>query len=1134
MNRFLFSLALICTSLLPAAAQTPAFQFIDDEAEPNVNIIFSLKLAPEAAKGGSMTVAFDFRSPTNYYALDFAPGTARFRSVIDGKSRVLSGASIPWANGSKVTLQRRPWSMQVLVENRAVLTAYDAAFNSGRIGINGAGGWYWQNYRVQPVDDAIYFTDDFTRVADAKVASEWKAATGKWELTSSSEKITQRNIEMSANPFSYRVNAADAPAFTQAGRWYWDNYSAQVSVRPGAATGKSGSVGLAVYVRDAKNYLAFVWSSNEGPEARRLMRVVDGKATVVAKAPGAYLPRQWYRLGMRTSPGTVEAFIDGMPVFRVREPAFGQGAIALLAENVAIANFDDARVESYAYFAQDLSSTGKAIPWAGGAWQSIGGNWRADKGVLQSASAANEAGATRVVVAGAAAWDGYEVSASGRTGSAGACGVVGGYRDDKNYIVFRWAGANSKLPFRGRQQLLRYHLGKAQILSDEPATLQARADGNGFTRVRLRFASGAVTAYAGDEIVAQAADEAIETGKPGLWAQGTSEVAFRDVVLFFPPEPEKPKVAPKMEDDAQMVGWASPSGEWPPQKVKTRLEYWNTGDFYGDTWVEVPWRRTAFAVGYMEIALRARREQFDSGYVLRCQASPSTSYLKLTLSRGGLNSKPLKQVDVNLQDLPADAATPNPAATPSPAGATVEQTIPLRIELEGRAILVRAAGRPVLSYLLSPEEAKAATNGLLNTNTCVGVRSMELMIPPKELRAFSAHRDDYTFTEAPIDWYAPQGDWSVFSRWPCYSDWSFFGGKGLAPVLWNKRVYRGDTVVEMYAHNQMDLPKEIAYSRPGDLNITIAGDGKNPASGYSFIVAGWSNTRTRIYKGTQMVAESTASNARFARPINHNYAYHKRWYYIRAEVRQMRKDDITGVQVRLLMDDDVLAEYFDPTPLPALTNGGRVALWSVNSSIMIARTKIESAEMGGRVLPGGLLDVAPAAPARTNVSGLVARPVVSDDVPSSLVEALDGGWSVRNPVTGGRFGLSVTKAGDEAWKVERDTRLEVEVSVPADVKIDCYAVIDGTPHLITLTGNERPDARAALLGAATMAPAENGWRRATFGLGAALAKLYPDATLWSVKEVVFGALHGDEYRWVGFGGNGLGAQYKVRNVRMGS
>jgi hypothetical protein len=235
------------------------------------------------------------------------------------------------------------------------------------------------------------------------------------------------------------------------------------------------------------------------------------------------------------------------------------------------------------------------------------------------------------------------------------------------------------------------------------------------------------------------------------------------------------------------------------------------------------------------------------------------------------------------------------------------------------------------------------------------------MVDAKDVHLWGAQRDDYTFTEAPTDWYAPQGEWTVFSRWPCYSDWSFFGGKGLNPVLWTKRTYSGDTVVEMYAHDQMDLAAHPGYSRPGDLNVTLAGDGKNPSSGYSFVVAGWDNKRTRILKGTQVVADNETDAARFINATNGNMEFHRHWFYIRAEAKAAREGGKDGVRLRLYMDEKLLCEYFDAQPLPALQSGGRVAIWTLDNGIMVARAKIESASFGNRVLPAGLLDAMPRA-----------------------------------------------------------------------------------------------------------------------------------------------------------------------------
>lgn len=1101
-------LSLLAVGTLASKPARAAYQFQDDKAEAQTSVTFSVK----SAATGSLTIVFDYQDEKNFYALDCEPQQMVLRSVIEGTAHRLAVAPVQWAATNNLTLKRRPWAMQVIMNKQVALTAYDATLRTGKIGSVAAGGWSWQDVRVQPVEE-LYFTDDFTRAAGKE--GEWKNVSGSWLLTSSSENINARNVEMSANPFSYQVAVPGAKAFTQTGRWFWDNYHAEVSVRPGA----QGMVGLAVYVQDAQNYLAFLWNAGGGPQARQLVRVVNGQTTVLAHESGAFLPRQWYRIGVRTSPGYLEAFLDGAPIFKVRDASFGQGGIGLVAQNIKLAAFDDARVQSYAYYRQDFDGTND------GSWTPAGGTWKATAGNLTATPQAGGASVARLYLTGGSDWNGYQLIASGRAGAAGACGVVLGYHDNKNYSVFRWAGAQSPLPFHGRQQLLRFSDGKPTIVSDQPLNLKEATDGDGFARVTLRLTPGALTVYAAGRPIAAMADEKLTSGRVGLWTQGAQPVAFRDVVIFFPPEPIPPKVPPKMEDDTLMVGWASNSGEWPASIHEDRPEYWNTGDFFGDMSLEMMWRRATYAHSTLEIALRAQHNEFASGYVMRCEATDDTG-LHLALKQG---DKVLKESHFDWKELSA-ADLAKAAAAGSP------ETIPIKVDLAGGAVIFSVAGRPALSYL-------NAAAGTAPTGTMLGVRSFRLNLRSKELRAFTSHRDDYTFTEAPTDWYTPQGNWSVISRWPCFSDWSFFGGKGVNPVLWSKRSYSGDTVVEMYAHNQMDLPKEIAYSSPGNLNITLDGDGKNPSSGYSFILAGWNNTQTRILKGTDAVAENKSDDARFPKPINHNMQFHRRWYHVRAEARRTQQNGQSGVKLTLTVDDKVLAEYFDATPLESYQRGGHVAFWTVDGTIMIARAKIESENMGTRALPIGLLDaVAPTGtlPPKSSSGQLTLRPVLADGVPSSLIEQTTSQgsnpvWTLRNPTAGGIFEAQVAQPGGDAtatWQVTPTTKLDFDMALPKEVKVDLYVSINGVLHLVALSNTQPPDARAPLLGTVTRTPGAAGWEHVTFDLGAALKQLHPNAQSWKAEQIAFGALHGDEYRWLGFGGNPLGASYRLRGLKI--
>jgi hypothetical protein len=1100
---------MLSTAALCGTARAATYQFLEDDAEPQFNLQFGVK----PAASGTLSVVFDYRDAKNFYALDFTPGTVALRAVLNGTTQRLSQANAKVTATSQVVVKRRQWVMEVVVDRRVVLSAYDAALDTGKIGALGSGGWAWKDARMQPVED-IYWTDDFTRLPGEN--GEWKTGAGRWTLTSSSEesaaagsskRTVSERIEMSANPFAYRSIGVQGASWTQAGRWFWDNYEASISVKPLAR----GTVGLAVYAQDAKNYIALQWSAREGDAARQLVRVVDGRSTVLASAPGAFLPRQWYRMTVRTSPGFLETFIDGASVFKMRNDWFGQGGIGLIARDMRTVDFDDAKVTSYDYFRQDFSGS------LGSAWRPVGGRWNAANGVISSAPAAGDNGKTRLLLSGRSDWDGYQVSALARAGAGGACGLVVGYRDDKNYIAFRWAGPSSAVSFKGRQQLMRYQNGKARIVSDEPLSL--RADKDGYVPITMRMAHGGVAVLVGNHLVAQTADESITAGQPALWAQGLTTPTFRDVVLAFPPEPQAPKVAPKMADDALMVGWASLSGEWPPMNADDGIEYWNTGDFFGNATIEYGWRRAAYQGGKLELALRTQREKFNGGFLARFEDLRDKGTLRVTLLRGATT---LKQAEFDWKRIAGDDNT---------------KPVPLRIELEGRGILFSIAGKPAMTYVIPGTEPVTASG------TNFAARASGFRLSARDLRATSENRDDYTFTEAPTDWYAPQGEWSVISRWPCYADWSFFGGSGLNPVLWTKRTYSGDTVVEYYAHNQMDLPKEPGYSTPGNLNVTIGGDGRNPSSGYSFVVAGWDNTRSRIYKGTQMLDENIKEVARFVKPINHNPTFHNRWYYIRAEARQTQRNGQKGVLLKLTVDDTLICQYFDAQPLPAIERGGRVAMWTLDSVLMIARAKIESAEMGTRALPQGLLDAAvpdnPVLPTGLGEGVLFPRPVVTGELASAVVTQAahsdaEPVFTVRNPAAGGHFAVNLQKGGSSTpLRATPATKIDMHVAIPAESHVDLYATVNGVRHVISLGKNKRLDARVRVLGEATLAPAEgDGWKHVSFELGVALKRLYPNASEWKIEDLQIGALHGDDYRWVGFGANPLGASYKLRGARL--
>jgi hypothetical protein len=305
---------LLPSLLLIASAHAATPVFLEDEAETSTNVSFGLP-APDAKK---LSLVFDWQNERNFYALEADAKTVTFSITQNGQKRALASSTVKWAAKNAVVLQRRPWLMQLVVNDIVVLRAFDPTWPSGKIGTLSS-TWNPIEPRVQPLE-TVRFDDDFTRAGQEGDAA-WKTERGKWTLSASSESISAKNASMSSNPFAYEVEASTNPSLVTGGRRFWDSYDARASVKPEAR----GEIGLAAYVKDAQNYLAFRWSSEPGAKSRTLVRVQNGRETVLASAPGAWLPRQWYRLGMRVSPGYVEAIVDGVPILRAKNEFLGPG-----------------------------------------------------------------------------------------------------------------------------------------------------------------------------------------------------------------------------------------------------------------------------------------------------------------------------------------------------------------------------------------------------------------------------------------------------------------------------------------------------------------------------------------------------------------------------------------------------------------------------------------------------------------------------------------------------------------------------------------------------------------------------------------------------------------------------------------
>jgi len=207
------------------------------------------------------------------------------------------------------------------------------------------------------------------------------------------------------------------------------------------------------------------------------------------------------------------------------------------------------------------------------------------------------------------------------------------------------------------------------------------------------------------------------------------------------------------------------------------------------------------------------------------------------------------------------------------------------------------------------------------------------------VNTFSRHVAVYSFNKAPVDWRPVAGEWEVTNRWACDPRWSFFAGERRGDTLvamWNKRHFGPEVTLEFAAGIRHD-PKRggSGYRYASDINAVICGDGADLRNGYNIVFGGWSNQHTRILRNGHTVAQT--QSFRFSR----KRGLHHKWFYMKIQKQ--------GGRIRLYVDNKLALECRDPQPL----TGKKIALWTWNNDIMVARVRISARGDAPRELPAG-------------------------------------------------------------------------------------------------------------------------------------------------------------------------------------
>ncbi|MBI3922790.1 MAG: hypothetical protein HY318_15325 [Armatimonadetes bacterium] len=532
-----------------------------------------------------------------------------------------------------------------------------------------------------------------------------------------------------------------------------------------------------------------------------------------------------------------------------------------------------------------------------GLWQNVSGSWRLNTvgtptlGANPFAYAAQGKPATTVT--GHWFWSDYTVSVSVRPCADGAVGVVFYYQDPANYLLFKWLADNHR-NWRGKEKQC------WKVVRGQPSLVSASAGGyrpNQWYRLSVRTQEGLVKIAVDGHSVLQARTELFGQGKAGLYREGDSDVLFDDVLVRSAGtegmtdgtycEP----IVPQFTQEQTMENWATPKAEWLPSSIAPATTFWHRGAFFGDHTLVL--KATGMVSGAkLTGVVSGDGESPTSGYALVVTPTANNQSVETTLLRQG-----------------------KPVSSHGSAKVATATVCPLKLQRSGNTVRGFIGAELVASF----------TDPKPLTGRRAGYVAQGAQVLPNDARVTGGHVYDYTFYRAPTDWHVGSGTWEVASRWLCSPQWSWYGGwSDRIAAIWNKRSFAGDLVVEVFVASKMDSAGPPHYLHPRDLNITIAGDGSDPASGYSCIFGGWNNTFTRLLRGPHIVAESN----QVLLPAKYHDAAHRKWFCLRVEK--------TGETVSFYVDRKLTLRYKDPQPL----TGRKVCLWTYGNGVMIARATI--------------------------------------------------------------------------------------------------------------------------------------------------------------------------------------------------
>ena len=1143
--------------------------------------------------------------------------TAQFWRAQSGKlSRVgQDGALNLGAAKGQLALQHTSARTRALW-NGAVVAQMWGEVSEGQWGVATRGAKI-ENARLQPLE-AVSFSDDFMRAESPDAAEnpgQWTRVSGVWKT---SGLLGQRaDAALNPNPFVFRASLSDEPktqtALTTAGQWFWSDYAVAAAVKPMLHDAKAPLIAaLNAYVQKDGTRIS-------GEIDFRSGRAIIKRGAKVLGTSAAFEvdPDQWHRVYLDPGPGTMRLLVDGVERVRVDGEtgagALAQGPLALsaLTGSANAVDFDDVRAVPTDATSDQFQ---RAIV---GRWDDWQGVWQTQAAAKNGRRVALSAGSALTLTGGSEREEGLVEATFALSDKAAEPAVVFAARDKQNFTAARLRagnleivemndgkarllsatpatfGATPKIEVEWRDGIITARAGNATTTATVAAVPAGRigawslgaAKSVALTSFRALGAApawgeGALPErFAKDTLMKNWASNAAawKRGSDGTWWHTGDFFGDSALTLPLPKLPAGGTLTlrlaanPANKDSGAQVKIAHIGTNW----QWTLLQ--NGKTLETQTLADADWKDEERTVRFVRRPLDAERALLRvaaNGRVLLSQTAQSKSDgIKSGVTWGGTIPTPPKG---NVMKIELTTAEREKRAFVGVRLVEITPSLQKDLDYDGKGTLIQGveAESPALAAGLHDNDVVQSVDGEVVASAQQMIEAVQAKKPGDKVAlqiwrpnaaqsvvdwentlATTTQSLDYTFTSAPVDWQATQGRWEVAERWTCSPQWAFFvGSNAVNPTLWSRFGTRDDWSLEAYIATPMDLTR--GERSPIDLNLTVGGDGRDLASGYSFVFGGENRTANRIYRGDKIVFDKP-----FEMPAGSDNT-HQDWFYVRLERRRTPQ----GLNFRYSVNNHVVMEFTDPQPLDAGKNGGRFAFWTYNGGLSIARARLWYQNLTPATAPLLTAQNSEIVPVVTPVKNALDEWAPRRDdvlkISSRVQEISDAGKNgvkIVNPQSGGDWTTYVSR---RAYDVKARPFLNFDYRIGTDALVNLYVKIDNRWREIGFTGNgviapatktddlddaalapfddapNRPAITAGfaplpaapvdssvVLGQIAEVKADKQWHHARFDLLSALRRANLGTT---VQEIAFAAPSHD-YIMCGLGGNHLGASFEIAN-----